>query len=65
MVGGHRLVTVMTGARPPSMAFPDAGLDAGLDAGSNDVDGWPAPAMTVKERWPAVMIPVGLALHRR
>jgi hypothetical protein len=61
MVGGHRLVTVMTGARPPSIAFPDAGLDAG----SNDVDGWPAPAMTVKERQPAVMIPIGLTLHRR
>jgi hypothetical protein len=61
MVGGHRLVTVMTGARPPSMAF----LDAGLDAGSKDMDGRPAPAMTVKERWPAMMITLGLTLHRR
>jgi hypothetical protein len=71
MVGGHRLVTVLTGARLPSMSF----LDAGLGAGSKDLDGRPAPAMTVpamtvpamtvKERWPAIMIPVGLTLHRR
>jgi hypothetical protein len=47
------------------MSFLDPGLDAGLAAGSKDVDGRPAPAMTVKERWPAVMIPVGLTLHRR
>jgi len=43
------------------MAF----IDAGLDAGSKDVDVRPAPAMTVKEQWPAVMIPVGLTLHSR